>query len=161
MFRDMTLANEGLSKKEYMRRKHELSATIMSRVFHDVPSDESAERAQLALMLEVTAFPKPGNVDRCHDYPDTRLEHFLASVIFSRPSLEEAASGRGRIGEIIGHAARQTNVHNGGNTHFGAFILLIPLLYGGDIEGAKRAVVRTDVSDAVAFYKAFALTRSG
>ncbi|MGA2105298.1 triphosphoribosyl-dephospho-CoA synthase [Methanoregula sp.] len=118
-----------------------------------------AERAQLALMLEVTAFPKPGNVDRCHDYPDTRLEHFLASVIFSRPSLEEAASGRGRIGEIIGHAVRQTNVHNGGNTHFGAFILLIPLLYGGDIEGAKRAVVRTDVSDAVAFYKAFALTR--
>ncbi|MGA2105299.1 methanogenesis marker 9 domain-containing protein [Methanoregula sp.] len=41
MFRDMTLANEGLSKKEYMRRKRELSATIMSRVFHDVPSDES------------------------------------------------------------------------------------------------------------------------
>ncbi len=42
MFRDMTLAQEGLSKKEYMRRKHELSDTIMSRVFHDVPSDESS-----------------------------------------------------------------------------------------------------------------------
>jgi triphosphoribosyl-dephospho-CoA synthase len=117
-----------------------------------------AERAQLAMMLEVSAFPKPGNVDRCHDYPDTRLEHFLASVIFSRPALEEAASGKGRIGEIIGHAIRQTNVHRGGNTHFGAFILLIPLLYGGDIEGANKAVAGTDVSDAVAFYKAFALT---
>ena len=117
-----------------------------------------AERAQLAMVLEVSAFPKPGNVDRCHDYPDTRLEHFLASVIFSRPSLEEASSGRGRIGEIIGHAVRQTNVHSGGNTHFGAFILLIPLLYGGNIEGAQEAVTKTDVSDAVAFYKAFALT---
>ncbi|MGB8309635.1 MAG: methanogenesis marker 9 domain-containing protein [Methanoregula sp.] len=42
MFRDMTLAKEGLSKKEYMRRKRELSDTIMSRVFHDVPSDESS-----------------------------------------------------------------------------------------------------------------------
>ncbi len=27
-----------------------------------------AELAQLAMMLEVTAIPKPGNVDRCHDY---------------------------------------------------------------------------------------------
>src|SRR5208283_3926568 len=118
-----------------------------------------AERAQLAMMLEVCAFPKPGNVDRCHDYPDTRLEHFLASVILARPALDEAALGKGRIDEIIGHAVRQTSMHSGGNTHFGAFILLIPLLYGGDIEGARTAVTRTDVSDAVAFYKAFALTR--
>ncbi|MFA5332169.1 MAG: triphosphoribosyl-dephospho-CoA synthase [Methanoregula sp.] len=116
------------------------------------------ERAQLAMMLEVCAFPKPGNVDRCHDFPDTRLEHFLASAIFARPALEEAGQGTGRIGEIFGHAIRDTNIHNGGNTHFGAFILLIPLVYGGDIEGAKQAIAKTDVSDAVAFYKAFALT---
>ena len=90
------------------------------------------------MMLEVCAFPKPGNVDRCHDYPDTRLEHFLASVILARPALEEAALGKGRIGEIIGHAVRQTSMHSGGNTHFGAFILLIPLMYGGDIEGAEN-----------------------
>ncbi|MGA9086441.1 MAG: methanogenesis marker 9 domain-containing protein [Methanoregula sp.] len=40
MFRDMTLAQDKISKKEYMRRKRELSDTIMSRVFHDVPPDE-------------------------------------------------------------------------------------------------------------------------
>jgi triphosphoribosyl-dephospho-CoA synthase len=118
----------------------------------------AAERAQLALMLEVCAYPKPGNVDRCHDYPDTRLEHFLASTLFARTALEEAETGRGRIGEIIRHAVRDTNCHKGGNTHFGAFILLIPLVYGGDIPGAIRAIEKTDVSDAVAFYKAFALT---
>ena len=50
----------------------------------------AAERAQLAMMLEVCAYPKPGNVDRCHDYPDTRLEHFLASTIFARSAFEEA-----------------------------------------------------------------------
>lgn len=116
------------------------------------------ERAQLAMMLEVTAYPKPGNVDRCHDYPETRLEHFLASTIFARDALEEAASGKGRIGEIIGHAVRDTSCHKGGNTHFGAFILLIPLLYGSDIPGAIAAVAKTDTSDAVAFYRAFALT---
>ncbi|MGD0534215.1 MAG: methanogenesis marker 9 domain-containing protein [Methanoregula sp.] len=40
MFRDMTLAQAGIPKKEYMRRKHELSDIVMSRVFHDVPPDE-------------------------------------------------------------------------------------------------------------------------
>jgi len=117
-----------------------------------------AERAQLAMMLEVCAYPKPGNVDRCHDYPDTRLEHFLASAIFARPALEEAETGVGRIGEIIKHAVRDTNCHEGGNTHFGAFILLIPLIYGKGISGALTAIEKTDVSDAVAFYKAFAMT---
>jgi triphosphoribosyl-dephospho-CoA synthase len=118
----------------------------------------AAERAQLAMMLEVTAYPKPGNVDRCHDYPETRLEHFLASTIFARGALEEAGMGTGRIGEIIGHAVRDTNCHEGGNTHFGAFILLIPLVYGSDIPGAIAAIAKTDTSDAIAFYKAFAMT---
>jgi triphosphoribosyl-dephospho-CoA synthase len=117
-----------------------------------------AERAQLAMMLEVTAYPKPGNVDRCHDYPETRLEHFLASAIFARKALEEAELGKGRIGEIIRHAVRDTNCHKGGNTHFGAFILLVPLVYGKDIAGALAAVGKTDTSDAIAFYKAFAMT---
>jgi len=40
MFRDMTLKQAGLSKKEYMRLKRELSDTIMSQVFHDVSPDE-------------------------------------------------------------------------------------------------------------------------
>jgi len=42
MFRDMTLKQQNISKKEYMRMKRELSDAIMSRVFHDVPSDESS-----------------------------------------------------------------------------------------------------------------------
>jgi triphosphoribosyl-dephospho-CoA synthase len=117
-----------------------------------------AERAQLAMMLEVCAFPKPGNVDRCHDFETTRLEHFLASAIYARPALEEAESGQGRIGEIIRHAVSATNCHGGGNTHFGAFILLVPLVYGGTIAGAIQAIEKTDVSDAVAFYRAFSLT---
>lgn len=119
---------------------------------------KAVDRAQLAMILEVSAYPKPGNVDRCHDYPETRFEHFLASVIYARPALEEAESGKGRIGEIIKHAVRDTNCHSGGNTHFGAFILLIPLVYGKDIPGALEAIAKTDTSDAVAFYKAFAMT---
>jgi triphosphoribosyl-dephospho-CoA synthase len=117
------------------------------------------ERAQMAMVLEVTASPKPGNVDRCHDYEGTRLEHFLASSILVRPALEKAAAGEGGLGEVLREAVRLTTVHEGGNTHFGAFILLIPLLRGGDIPGAIRAVRASTVEDALNFYRAFSLTK--
>ncbi|MFA4824196.1 MAG: methanogenesis marker 9 domain-containing protein [Methanoregula sp.] len=42
MFRDMTIKQVGLSKKEYMCLKRDLSDTLMSGVFHDLPSDESS-----------------------------------------------------------------------------------------------------------------------
>jgi triphosphoribosyl-dephospho-CoA synthase len=117
------------------------------------------ERAQMAMMLEVTAYPKPGNIDRCHDYPSTRLEHFLASTILVRPVYERAERGEGTLGTLIKDAVAATNVHSGGNTHFGAFLLLLPLLLGGDIPGALQRIDATTVEDAIAFYQAFALTR--
>lgn len=116
------------------------------------------ERAQLAMMLEVCAYPKPGNVDRCHDYEDTRLEHFLASAILARPALERAERGEGGVGALIEEAVRLTGCHGGGNTHFGAYILLFPLICGGDIGGAAKAVRTTTVEDSLAFYRAFGAT---
>jgi triphosphoribosyl-dephospho-CoA synthase len=117
-----------------------------------------AERAQLAMMLEVCAFPKPGNVDRCHDYATTRLEHFLASTILVRPALERAERADRDIGNIILEAVELTSGYSGGNTHFGAFILLIPLVMGSDIARADRLVRETTVEDAVQFYRAFGQT---
>jgi len=117
------------------------------------------EAAQLAMVLEVTASPKPGNVDRGHDYPDTRLEHFLASAVFARAALERAERGEGGIGALIEDAVRDTNCHAGGNTHFGAFILLVPLVMGGRASAAFRAARATTVEDAVAFYRAFSATQ--
>ena len=118
-----------------------------------------AEQAQMAMMLEVTAYPKPGNVDRCHYFPGTSLEHFLASVILSRPAFERALEPGAAVGSIIHDAVTRTNVHSGGNTHFGAFLLLIPLIMGRDIPGAIQTVRCTTVDDAVEFYKAFGMTQ--
>ena len=123
------------------------------------PPTSRAELAQLAMMLEVTAYPKPGNVDRCHDYEDTRLEHFLASVIACRHTLDAVEGGKLNLGEGIYDAVVRTNCHSGGNTHFGAFILLLPLIAGGDIPGALRLIKETTVDDAVLFYRAFAETQ--
>jgi triphosphoribosyl-dephospho-CoA synthase len=118
-----------------------------------------AERAQLAMMLEVTAFPKPGNVDRCHDFETTRLEHFLGSAILVRPAFERAEDGNGTVGDLIYEAVELSSTHSGGNTHFGAFILLIPLIMGGTIDEANRVIRDTTVEDAVLFYKAFQKTQ--
>lgn len=115
------------------------------------------------MMLEVCAYPKPGgNVDRCHDYDDTWLEHFLASAILARPAFVTAETGgaAGGMGACIKEAVSLTAVHRGGgNTHFGAYLLLFPPLIMGDgIAGAQTVIAETTTDDALRFYEAFALT---
>ena len=146
-------------------------------------SGHIARCAQLAMLLEVSASPKPGNVDREHDYPDTCFEHFVASSVGVYPALEQAARSRDGIGSLIKAAVYESAAwQNGGNTHFGAFLLLIPLsmaageIFDGIETGnrvgkgrmmlgpedfkalASRAhafVRATDCEDAVEFYRAF------
>ncbi|OQB39156.1 MAG: ATP:dephospho-CoA triphosphoribosyl transferase [Euryarchaeota archaeon ADurb.Bin165] len=122
------------------------------------PCISRTERAQLAMAFEVCAWCKPGNIDRCHDYPDTRLEHFLASVIFCRPAFEKAELRQGTVGTLIKEATILTSRHKGGNTHFGAFMLLIPLIMGDTIKEAAEIVRQTTLKDALDFYDAFAHT---
>lgn len=135
-----------------------------------------ARCAQLAMLLEVSASPKPGNVDREHNYPDTCFEHFVASSVSVYPVLELAARSRNGIGALIRSAVCESSAwQKGGNTHFGAFLLLIPLsmaagklwnscekppkLLPDEFEAlaahAHAFVQATDSEDAVEFYRAF------
>lgn len=95
--------------------------------------------AQLACVLEASA-PKPGNVNRYHDFRDTKYEHFLASGIAIGRFAEDAASrgfeaGKGNIsignigvGRLIRDAVFETKRwHSGRNTNLGTAMLLIPL----------------------------------
>ncbi len=116
-----------------------------------------AELAEFAMLLEVCAKVKPGNIDREHDYDDTRLEHFLSSATRARPVFEKLETMS--LGDAMYAAVKRTNSHSGGNTHFGAFILLLPLIKGRGIEGAKKVVTETTVDDAVNFYRAFGETQ--
>ncbi len=96
--------------------------------------------AQLAAMLEVSGWPKPGNVHRTMDLPDTRFEHFLAGAAAMGPALRSVAlngmkAGRGiiEVSEIgVGKYVKQAiadvkALHKGGNTHLGVVLLFIPL----------------------------------
>ena len=119
-----------------------------------------ADRAQLALLLEVAGTPKPGNVDRRREYPDLRFEHFLAGAVGARAGLADAGAGEplGPSFEraVAGMAAAQT----AGNTQFGACLVLVPLLgavAAGDLsaDGVDAVVEATTVDDARAFFRAF------
>lgn len=122
-----------------------------------------ARTAQLAMALEVSATPKPGNVDRDHDYEDTQYEHFLASAISAYPIFVDAAQGE-PLGQCIHRAVEESaRWQDGGNTHFGAFLLLMPLVQAaGQItraedlrETAHGIAKNTTVDDAVEVYRAF------
>ncbi|MFW5974397.1 MAG: triphosphoribosyl-dephospho-CoA synthase, partial [Natrialbaceae archaeon] len=47
----------------------------------------TTQNAQLALLLEVSSTPKPGNVDRKREYPDLRFEQFMAGAVGARRGL--------------------------------------------------------------------------
>jgi triphosphoribosyl-dephospho-CoA synthase len=102
--------------------------------------EDLARMAQLASALEVCGHPKPGNVHRTSDFPDSTFEQFLASTIAIGPAMLLAARrgfsvGRGELskgevglGEIMREAMRETRRwQRDGNTNLGTILLLVPL----------------------------------
>ncbi len=95
--------------------------------------EDAAVAAVLSMLLEVSANPKAGNVDREHNFEDLRFEHFLASAaasfpVFLRATATNSTESEG-CGELILKAVETSmRWHKAQNVHFGAFLLLIPLL---------------------------------
>ncbi|SEV89096.1 triphosphoribosyl-dephospho-CoA synthase [Natrinema salifodinae] len=118
----------------------------------------SAANAELALLLEVAGTPKPGNVDRRRDLADLRFEHFLAGAVGAREGLGLAADGAA-VGPAFERAVEGMAAQEGGNTQFGALLLLVPLVRTAreDLSQpvAESVVRETTVGDAAAFYRAF------
>ncbi len=83
-----------------------------------------AQAAQMACLLEVSA-PKPGNVNRTHDFAETRFEDFLISAVAIGPAM--AAASRVGVGRTIWRAVRDTRRLVRTNTNLGIVLLLAPL----------------------------------
>jgi len=131
-------------------------------------ADFIAGCAELAMLLEVSATPKPGNVDRTHDFEDVTYEHFLASAVGVFPVFKKAASARHRIGALILDAVQASATwQSAGNCHFGAILLLIPLCAAArkssTISELKanlvNVVTHTTSEDAIKFYESFRKVR--
>ncbi|UCH57633.1 MAG: triphosphoribosyl-dephospho-CoA synthase [Candidatus Bathyarchaeota archaeon] len=139
----------------------------------------------LAALLEVSAYPKPGNVHRTRDFPDTRFEHFLAGAVALGPAMRElglqgfdAASGaipweEVEIGGLVLRAVRDSmSWQRGGNVNLGMVLLLSPLaaaggaaLHGDDRVDAvilrnflERVIRSTTPDDVILVYEAIRLT---
>ncbi|WP_336359678.1 triphosphoribosyl-dephospho-CoA synthase [Haladaptatus sp. ZSTT2] len=116
------------------------------------------QNAELALLLEVASTPKPGNVDRHRDHDDLRFEHFLAGAVGAQNGLQLAAEGE-PIGHAFERAVSGMAEQRGGNTQFGALLLLIPLVQAStgefSSEATQRLVRETTIADAANFYRAF------
>lgn len=130
-------------------------------------AEDAAVAACIALLLEVSGNPKAGNVDREHDFDDLKYEHFLASAAAAMPAFLNAAKGGG-VGECIYQAVESSSRwHRAENVHFGAFLLLVPLLTAWNArnmhDAASRAtdvVKKTSSDDSIYVLKAFRLCRA-
>jgi triphosphoribosyl-dephospho-CoA synthase len=145
---------------------------------------------QLAVLLEVSAHPKPGNVHRTADFKGTRYEHFLASAVALEPHFRHAArhgvstrngdaGGIGLsqvgVGGIIRDAVQDVTLwQHGGNTVLGTIILLMPVaaaagktLAKGEFSvdelrrGIRFVVGSTTSEDAVNLYEAISIAQPG
>ncbi|MHA2060735.1 MAG: triphosphoribosyl-dephospho-CoA synthase [Candidatus Sifarchaeia archaeon] len=142
--------------------------------------------AQLAAALEVSGWPKPGNVHRTADFTDTRFEHYLAGAVAIGPAIARAASQgvklhKGEIqtsdvgiGRWILQGIRDVKQWNEPNTNLGMLILMIPLATAAgtlidkmefEIEQLRKQfnyiVQATTTQDALDLYKAISIVSPG
>lgn len=148
-------------------------------------SEHVSQCLQLALLLEVSAYPKPGNVHRMADFKETRYEHFLASAVAVAPHFHYAAKrgilvSTGKInpnevgvGKVIRNAVKSmTEWQQGGNTLLGAIMLLSPISVAAGMtfaeglfsvaklrESMKLIVESTTPRDAADVYDAISVAK--
>ena len=116
--------------------------------------EDVARAAQLASALEVSGYPKPGNVHRTSDLKESTFEHFIASSIAIGPVVLDVAkkgfrAGKGEaktadigVGGVIKSAIENTmKWQKDGNTNLGIVLLLTPLAAAAGITLAKEGKI--------------------
>ncbi len=144
---------------------------------------EISEKAQFAMLLDILT-PKPGNVHRYRDHPDTRIIHFAASIVQLIHPLYKAADWgyqlrstvveSNKLGPLIKRAVQASMEPHEKNTLLGTILLLIPLAAaaGKAISTQKlskpnlrqslsQILHSTDVNDAVELVRALQIASPG
>ncbi|HKZ94315.1 MAG TPA: triphosphoribosyl-dephospho-CoA synthase [Candidatus Bathyarchaeia archaeon] len=143
---------------------------------------------QLAILLEVSAYPKPGNVHRTANFDETRYEHFLASAVAVYPHFTHIAQRgvnvvQGKIGinqigvgDTVKSAVSEVALwQRDKNTLLGSIILLSPMAAAAGLTLAKNGRITVDAfrnhlvsvvesttsKDAVDVYDAIEMARPG
>jgi len=120
----------------------------------------------LAGLLEVSAYPKPGNIHRLRDSVETRYEHFLAGSVATMPALRDLASrayysscggdwSSLGLGEAILKAVKEMLTwQRGGNVHLGVVLLHAPIAAAAgaayEEDGVSSTSIRGSLTEVVA-----------
>lgn len=128
-----------------------------------------AQCAQISSALEVSGFPKPGNVHRTRDFDDMVFEDFLISGIVIGDSIKRAAEEGKNLGKHILGAVRTTDEWIANNTNLGIVMLEVPIAAAAgiseDFSEIKKNVVKvmgqTTVDDACNLYDAINIADAG
>ena len=155
------------------------------RSFEEI-TDNISRCLELAILLEISAHPKPGNVHRTSDFQETRYEHFLASAVAVAPHFKHAAKQGIRvtdgeissndigIGRMIKDAVKNVSLwQSDGNTLLGAIILLLPIATAAGMfanekysianlkKNLKIIVESSTAMDAIEVYDAILIAKPG
>ncbi len=131
--------------------------------------DTIAQCAQISSALEVSGFPKPGNVHRTRDYDDMVFEDFLISGIVIGDSIKSAAREGKNLGRYILEAVKETDKWIANNTNLGIVMLEVPIAAAAGIsedfseirENIVRLMAQTTVEDACDLYDAINIADAG
>lgn len=161
---------------------------MISKLISVKSLDEILRCVNLASLLELSGWPKPGNVHRSKNFESTRFEHFLAGIssiqpnfrLFSEKIYEDLEKNRQNYGFIkLGQFFESASYNmmrwqQGGNVLLGHILILAPLVAAGIIcfkqnllnftefnEVLKKVIEDTTIDDTISLYRAIMLCNPG
>ena len=150
--------------------------------------DDLMRCINLASLLEISGWPKPGNVHRTKDFIDTRFEHFLAGISAIQPNFKKFCSEVYKnsnnleeefcfvkLGNFFKAAAKEMiKWQKGGNVLLGHILILAPLVAAAAIclkfkvikfkdfaHIIKKIINDSTVEDTVNLYEAIRICKPG
>ena len=136
-------------------------------------AEEIAKMAQIASALEVSGYPKPGNVHRTRDFPDMEFEDFVISGIVIGDTIREACMNvdidNPQLGRYILQAVSETDRWIKNNTNLGIVMMTTPIAVAAAIsdsfedirQNVKLLMANTSVDDACDLYDAINIADAG
>jgi triphosphoribosyl-dephospho-CoA synthase len=150
--------------------------------------DDVIRCVNLASLLELSGYPKPGNIHRTKDFKNTRFEHFLAGIASVQPNFREFCENIYdtftnaknsyrfiQLGLFFKKASTEMmRWQNGGNVILGHILILAPLAaaaiiclknntinFNHYINTVNKVVEDTTVEDTVNLYEAIRICNPG
>lgn len=152
------------------------------------PVDDITRCVNLASLLELAGWPKPGNVHRTMNFKDTRFEHYLAAIAAIQPNFREFCHkvykysmnvGEDysfvKMGNFFKDASKEMmKWQNGGNVILGHILILAPLAAAASIclksertkfkqfiFNVKKTIDDATVYDTINLYEAIGICKPG